>query len=586
MAIPHHRNRCVVPFLAVIMSAIACTIASAALPQDAVILRYRNRESRLAAYQKDGLWYVSLEELAQRLSFPVIPAAAARKIECIVGKTRLKFTADNPFVVMIDHASNTIDAVYHMPCDVEQRGTTHFAPLPHLAILLRTVWLHTLSYDAAVPALSVDAAVPAPRPMTTLSPIKVTVSDSLPARRQPAAVDSSGPGRGGTGNPATETQSRLAPREAQLQKESRFDISHVSIDARRNGTLLRIHSARELHGFHKDRNEGLFRISIPDATVDIEEIRQTPIGGGDVRSVRATQVNGEAVIELELGEAVTTQMLAKDVESHDLLVTLYRSADVEQVFQDEEQDKKPKKQDRKRTKWNLDCIVIDPGHGGKDPGAIGVNGVKEKNVTLGIALKLGDMIESSMKDVKVVYTRKDDRFIELDRRGRIANEAEGKLFISIHCNSTEEKPTTAHGAEVYLLRPGRTAEAIRVAEFENSVVKFEKDYQKRYKELTDENFIIVTMAQSAYMKYSERFAELFHLEVKASKKLRSLGVKQAGFYVLVGASMPSVLVETGFISNIREEAFLASQAGQKHVATLILDAIVTFAREYQKSLRE
>lgn len=244
------------------------------------------------------------------------------------------------------------------------------------------------------------------------------------------------------------------------------------------------------------------------------------------------------------------------------------------------------KKSGKREKWKLDCIVIDAGHGGHDPGAIGVGGVREKNVTLAIALKLGRLIENRMKGVRVVYTRKDDTFIEVDRRGAIGNAKGGKLFISIHCNATEKKPTNARGFEVYILRPGRTDEAIRVAEFENSVVKLERDYEKRYKKLTAEQFILVNMAQSAYVKYSERFAELLDQSVRASDRIGSKGVKQAGFYVLVGASMPSVLIESGFLSNAKEEQFLASDDGQQHMAERFYDAVESFAHEYEQSLKK
>jgi len=133
---------------------------------------------------------------------------------------------------------------------------------------------------------------------------------------------------------------------------------------------------------------------------------------------------------------------------------------------------------------------------------------------------------------------------------------------------------------------GRTAEALRVAEFENSVIKLEKDYETRYAKLTDENFILVNMAQSAYVKYSERFAEMLHEEVKRGKQMSSKGVKQAGFYVLVGASMPSVLIEMGFLSNAREEQYLATQEGQQHMAERFFEAIRSYAEEYEKSLQE
>jgi N-acetylmuramoyl-L-alanine amidase len=227
--------------------------------------------------------------------------------------------------------------------------------------------------------------------------------------------------------------------------------------------------------------------------------------------------------------------------------------------------------------------VIDPGHGGKDPGAIGVDNVREKDITLAIALKLGELLKKEMPDVKVVYTRKDDTFVDLYKRGKIANENDGKLFISIHCNSTKKKPSEPSGAEVYLLRPGRTQEAIEIAETENSVIKYEDNPQK-YEKLTDENFILVSMAHSSYMKYSEKFAELLHKDFDINLKIKSRGVKQAGFYVLVGASMPSVLVETGFISNKEDAKFLKSSAGQKQVAESIFSSIKSYRKFYEDAM--
>jgi N-acetylmuramoyl-L-alanine amidase len=209
--------------------------------------------------------------------------------------------------------------------------------------------------------------------------------------------------------------------------------------------------------------------------------------------------------------------------------------------------------------------------------------LKEKEVTLAVALKLGEIIKKEMPDIKVVYTRKDDSFVDLYKRGKIANENNGKLFISIHCNSTKKKPTDINGTEVYLLRPGRTEEAIEIAEMENSVIEYE-DNPQRYEKLTDENFILVSMAHSAYMKYSEKFAELLHKEFDTNLKLKSRGVKQAGFYVLVGASMPSVLVETGFISNKDDAKFLKSSAGQKQLAESIFSAIKTYRSFYEKEI--
>ncbi len=275
-----------------------------------------------------------------------------------------------------------------------------------------------------------------------------------------------------------------------------------------------------------------------------------------------------------------------DTQTQDLLLSL-------RTLTEPEKNEPPQKQQQGeiqkpkavRNRSKLDVIVVDAGHGGKDPGTIGVGGTREKDVALGVALKLGRLLEQKMKDVKVVYTRKTDTFVELYRRAQIANEANGKLFISIHCNSTERKPSSANGFEIYLLRPGKTENAIRIAEQENQSIKFEQD-QKRYQELTEEYFILLTMRQSAYVRYSEEFAEKASEEMASTLKIQNSGVKQAGFYVLVGASMPNVLVETGYLSNRKEEKVLKSPDGQKRIAEALFEAILKYKRVYEELLQE
>ena len=198
-------------------------------------------------------------------------------------------------------------------------------------------------------------------------------------------------------------------------------------------------------------------------------------------------------------------------------------------------------------------------------------------------MKLGKLIEDNIKDVKVVYTRKTDEAVDLYERGKIANEQDGKLFISIHCNSMPKKPSDVEGFEVYLLRPGRTKEAIDIAERENSVIQYE-DNPARYQKLTDENFILVSMAQSAYMKYSEEFSDILNKQMGDELNIDSRGVKQAGFYVLVGASMPSVLIETGYLSNYHDATILKSQKGQEAIAKAIYESVKRFKVQYEKSL--
>lgn len=239
----------------------------------------------------------------------------------------------------------------------------------------------------------------------------------------------------------------------------------------------------------------------------------------------------------------------------------------------------------KRKQWDLDVIVIDPGHGGIDGGAEGVNGALEKNIVLSIGRRLRDLIRSNLPGTTVVMTRDDDRFIELYRRGQIANEAGGKLFISIHCNSMPTKPHPARGAETYILRPGRNADAARVAARENASVKFERS-QDRYKGLDNDQLIVATMAQRSFVRLSELFAEAMQTEVAKATPLADRGVSQAGFFVLVGASMPNILFETAFLSNPDDAAYISSEAGQQAMARGMLQAIKRYARTYRSLLQK
>ncbi len=545
-----------IPFTAFILS-----IPHAAAQRDSKTVQLIAGEKTLTipAFEHNRQTYVSLTHVAQSFALRSYADTEKSKVEFVIGEKRLKLTENNPFIVVISHKTNAIDEVFQLPFEVISSGKAFYIPIEYSLPLLARTWKPDIAWNQDDRTLSFE-------PSTS----KTKQKETTPAQAQ---------------DPVKSGEGDLAPKEVTEEVRTVVDIPRLTVDARKNGTLVRIHSNKHLTRFHsKPLSGSVLAVEIPNVSVDENELRQTPISGEDLVSVTARQEGKNAVIEFRMHNAVQAEDLTRDAANNDLLLLLYRKAEVQKIFSEEQQGKS-KKTDKSK-KWALDVIVIDAGHGGKDPGAISLSGVKEKNITLGISLKVGEMIEKKMKGVKVVYTRKDDTFIELYRRGKIANEAGGKLFISIHCNSTEKKPTSANGFEVYLLRPGRTEEAIRIAEFENSVIKFEQDYEERYKNLSNENFIIASMAHSAYVKYSERFAEMLHTEVKASRNMKSLGVKQAGFYVLVGASMPGVLIETGFLSNAKDDAFLASQDGQNYMAKLIYNAIEKFAEEYQKSLKE
>lgn len=232
-----------------------------------------------------------------------------------------------------------------------------------------------------------------------------------------------------------------------------------------------------------------------------------------------------------------------------------------------------------RAKWKIDTIVIDAGHGGQDPGAIGRrHHTREKDMALSMALLLRDEVEKRT-DIKVVMTRDKDVFIPLGQRTKIANKAGGKLFVSIHCNSSTS--TRPNGHWTYFLSPVRTERAMKVALKENSVIRYE-ERREDYPDLSEENFILLAMAQAQFVKESEDFATIIQRNMTKKTGLRDRGVDQAGFYVLIGASMPAVLVETAFLSNPKEENLLRDKSFRKKIASGICDAIIEFKKGHEE----
>lgn len=222
-------------------------------------------------------------------------------------------------------------------------------------------------------------------------------------------------------------------------------------------------------------------------------------------------------------------------------------------------------------------VVIDAGHGGNDPGAIGRKG-REKNINLNVALKLGNLIQQNCSDTRVVYTRKKDVFVPLHRRAEIANEAKADLFISIHTNSLASRNSKVSGTETYTLGLHRTDENLEVAKKENAVILIEDDYKQRYAGFnpnSSESYIIFEFLQDKNMAQSVNFARLVQGQFRANRRIDK-GVHQAGFLVLRETSMPSVLVELGYITNQQEETFLLSENGSSVLAQSIYRAFLTY----------
>lgn len=229
-------------------------------------------------------------------------------------------------------------------------------------------------------------------------------------------------------------------------------------------------------------------------------------------------------------------------------------------------------------------VVIDPGHGGKDPGAVG-RFSKEKDIVLSVSKMLGDMITSNMKDVKVIYTRKTDVFIPLEQRASIANGNSANLFISIHVNAAKNK--AAFGTETFTLGLAKTQANLDAAMAENSVILLEDDYETKYSGFDPnsiESYIMFEFMMDSYLDNSLHFATLVQQQFVDKAKRHDRGVRQAGFWVLHRSACPSVLVELGFISNNAEEQYLNSAVGQRQLVESIYSAFVNYKLNHDDKL--
>jgi N-acetylmuramoyl-L-alanine amidase len=236
-------------------------------------------------------------------------------------------------------------------------------------------------------------------------------------------------------------------------------------------------------------------------------------------------------------------------------------------------------------KIRVRTVVIDAGHGGKDPGCSGA-GSLEKEITLSMALKLRQLIQTRHPDVKVVLTRDKDIFIPLHERSQIANKAQADLFISLHCNAMPQ-PSRIHGSETYVLGLHRAEANLAVARRENESVLLEDNYKLNYGDFdpsSTEAEILIGMYQSAYLDNSILFARLVEEEIRDHAGRHSKGVKQAGFLVLWNNAMPSVLVEAGFLTHAEEERFLSSAGGQDKIAESLVRAFGRYKRKVEEGV--
>lgn len=374
---------------------------------------------------------------------------------------------------------------------------------------------------------------------------------------------------------------------------SQFNITEVIISPRENGTVLRFKTQKEFKAGEvtTDIRYGWLHVDLYGGKIDSERFNQLK-PAGLVSKIKTFQFAELASVAFLLKKEPLSREIVFQPENNEILVILRSKEEISEdelaeednSFEETEPSDEVKNQlEEERRKWLIDKIIIDPGHGGKDPGTVAKDKTKEKDIVLAIALKLGQLINKAMPEVKVVYTRDKDYFVPLQRRTRIANENNGKLFISIHANSNENK--RASGFETYILGPEKGDMARDVVLKENSVINFE-DSQTR-NEYKGINQILATMAQNAFSRQSEYLASLVHQEI--DKKMQGIdfkgrGVKQGPFWVMVGATMPNILIETGFLSNAYDLKILKTAAYQFKIAEGILEGLKRYKRDFENTI--
>jgi len=233
--------------------------------------------------------------------------------------------------------------------------------------------------------------------------------------------------------------------------------------------------------------------------------------------------------------------------------------------------------------FGLKTVVIDPGHGGKDPGSPGTGryNIYEKDIALDISIRLGELIETEFPEINVIFTRKNDQFVKLSERSQIANSNNADLFISIHCDAFTNE--IASGSSSYVIGPHKNESNLKIAMRENSSILLEENFDIEYEGFNPnepESYIALTMYQSEYIGYALDFASKVQNEFEKSSERKNRGVKQAGFLVLSRTTMPSVLIEVGFLTNKKEEDYLISKKGKNEVSSSIFEAF----KKYKKNI--
>lgn len=372
-------------------------------------------------------------------------------------------------------------------------------------------------------------------------------------------------------------------------------VRSITYDERIQGTLIRIGLTESLvisDTLNSNGSQKWLDVTLKDGVCYTDSLVSTP-PSGMVRSVRTFRGNDGAVISFLVSNNMESYDIKKGKDNKEILISLRAKRSASHAAAVKESPGTtawtPFKPLGKKDLWIIDTVVIDAGHGGKDPGAIGPKGTKEKDIVLSIAKEI-KKIADKRGDVKVILTRDKDELVPLHRRATIAIESNGKLFVSIHANSARSK--YASGMEVFFLSGAKTEDAKRVAELENKSIEFE-DNPSMYSTLFADSDIpdevkdtLFDIVSNVFLKDSQHMCAILLDSAVGATRQKYRGVKQAGFIVLnrTQASMPSVLFEIGFISNPNEEKLIRRASHRKRIAKAIYDAVIEFKKQAEHNL--
>ncbi|HDL17989.1 MAG TPA: hypothetical protein ENH29_02940 [Bacteroidetes bacterium] len=361
-----------------------------------------------------------------------------------------------------------------------------------------------------------------------------------------------------------------------LVKEG-VNILAVNVEEKVNGTLIRIATLRkfDLPNLAVRLSQGWMYVDIYGGRIDSTRLRSNR-SVGIIRKLVPIQFEESAQLSFHLKKPVEKEDISISSSSNEILVSVRTSKKIpDNMIIDLEQERK---------KWLIDKIIIDPGHGGKDPGTIGYGRLKEKDVVLDVGKRLKKLLQKKLH-VDVLMTRDSDRFVELRERSAFANRNGGKLFVSIHANAVKNNYSrSAKGVETYCLGLARTESDRAIAEKENSVIKYEDSWSETYANFSDENYILLAMAQNSFNQESHELAAAVQKELPRALNTKNRGVKQSNLIVLIGTSMPKILVEVGFISNPSEAKKLRTKKYRQKVAEKIFAGIKTFKESSERAV--